>query len=388
MRRAVSAGLGAPAAPPPAPSRRGALARLAAFLLAPSLLAQAAPGRERTAAAAAAAPFARVVPGYRVRFPEDEGSHPDFRVEWWYVTGWLEEPHGPLGFQVTFFRARPERGRDNPSAFAPHHVLIGHAALADPRRGRLVYAQRSARIGFGLAGAEAGRTLVWLDDWRLEQEAALFRARIAARQLSIDLTLEAIQPPLLQGEGGFSRKGPAPQSASYYYSRPQLRVAGSVGAGGAARSVRGSAWLDHEWSSSYLPEGAVGWDWAGINLADGGALMAFRMRARDGTALWAGGALRGADGRVAIFRPEQVRFAPQRLWRSPRSGAHYPVALRLRLAGLELALEPLMEDQEFDARATAGTVYWEGAVGALRGGSLLGRGYLELTGYWRPLALG
>jgi len=324
-----------------------------------------------------------VVPGYHLRFPQDEGSHPDFRVEWWYITGWLQDAGRPLGFQVTFFRVRPRPGQDNPSAFAPRQIVIAHAALSDPARGSLLHAQRSARAGFGLAGAEESRVGVWVDRWRLQQAGSSYQALIAAPDFSLDVEFKATQPPLLQGDNGYSRKGPAPESASYYYSLPHLAVGGTVTRGGSTRRVTGSAWLDHEWSSQYMEPEAAGWDWIGINLDGGAALMAFRMRGKRGEALWAGGSLRHADGRVEIFSPDQVRFIPRREWKSGRSGATWPVSWIVKAGGREFAIEPLFDDQEHDTRASTGTIYWEGAVRALHDGKPAGLGYLELTGYWR-----
>jgi predicted secreted hydrolase len=149
--------------------------------------------------------------------------------------------------------------------------------------------------------------------------------------------------------------------------------------------VTGDAWLDHEWSTSYLAPEASGWDWAGINLDDGGALMLYRLRAKSGGDYYAGGTLLTSDGTCLVFAPEEVAFEVLRTWRSPSTGAEYPVSLRLRAAELEWLLEPLMDDQEFDGRATTQTVYWEGAIRALQGGAEVGRGHLELTGYYRPL---
>jgi predicted secreted hydrolase len=332
-------------------------------------------------------PFGKVVPGYRIRFPHDEGSHPAFRLEWWYATGWLDDAGKPLGFQVTFFRARPDLKQDNPSAFAPRQILIAHAALSDPDRGRLIHVQRAARAGFELAGAAEGGMNVWIDDWRLQKQDDAYRARVADRDLSFDLRFVAGQPPLLQGDSGLSRKGPRAESASYYYSLPHLAVSGTVTREGKARPVTGSAWLDHEWSSEYLAREATGWDWIGINLDDGGALMAFRMRRDQGGDLWAGGALRSPDGRVRVFSPEEIRFAPRREWQSARTGAKYPVAMTVRAGDAEYVIEPLFDDQENDVRASSGTIYWEGAARALRDGKPVGRGYLELTGYWRRLNL-
>lgn len=361
--------------------RRRLLASAAAFLGQRIVLARAT-GRESRAT-----PFARATPGRILRFPEDEGSHPAFRVEWWYITGLLDAPGHPLGFQITFFRTRPDRTTANPSAFAPAHILIAHAALSDPREPHLLPRQTVARAGFGLAEALEGRTAVWIDDWRLEQREGRYLVSLPFDTFGFELELTSTQPPLLNGDRGYSRKGPHENAASYYYSLPQLDVHGTVQRAGDTVRVTGRAWLDHEWTSSYLDERAQGWDWIGINLADGGALMAFRMRTRDQTALWAGATLRSAGGSVRVFQPAEVQFSPLRYWRSPRTGARYPIAWRVQLGGTRYTVEPLMEDQEQDTRSTTGTVYWEGAVRLLENGRRVGAGYLELTGYWRALKL-
>jgi predicted secreted hydrolase len=301
-----------------------------------------------------------VRPNVRLRFPHDHGAHPEYRVEWWYVTGWLE---GALGFQITFFRARPQEETANPSRFNPRQVLFAHAAFSDPARGRLLHDQRAAREGFALANAESGRTAVWIDDWRLEQQGERYEARIPARDFSLHLSFLANQL-VLQGDAGYSRKGHRPNEASYYYSRPHLRVTGTAN----GRQVAGSAWLDHEWSSAYLAPEAAGWDWCGINLNDGRSMMAFQMR--------------GKTGGVHYASPG-TSFKVIRSWKSPRTGVVYPVSMEVN----GLRLEPLMDDQELDSRASTGTIYWEGAVKAFSGDSEIGRGYLELTGYWKPMKL-
>ena len=336
-------------------------------------------------AAQPSADFAPVVPGYVLRFPQDEGSHPQFRTEWWYVTGWLDLSPQPLGFQVTFFRTRPHPQSTNPSRFAPHHVLIAHAALSDPALGRLRHEQRSARVGFGLADAAIGETNVWIDDWRLRSQPQGYATHIEAKDFGLALRMQPSQAPLLQGDAGFSRKGLHPASASYYYSLPQLRVEGRVRVGATIREARGVAWLDHEWSSEIMEADAIGWDWTGINMNDGSVFMAFVMRRRDAGIHWAAAARRDATGASRSFHRDQVRFVPQRHWKSPRTGASYPVATQVHVGDAQIDLAPLMDDQESDSRITTGAIYWEGAVTALHKGSRVGRGYLELTGYARPL---
>ncbi|MBL8489030.1 MAG: carotenoid 1,2-hydratase [Rhodocyclaceae bacterium] len=360
--------------------------RRAAWLLALALAGLApVPGR------AAGPAFAAVVPGAPLSFPRDHGAHPDFRTEWWYVTGWLDLPDGrSVGFQVTFFRTRTGIAPGNPSRFAPHQLVFAHAALADPAVGRLRHDQRAARAGFGLAEAAEGDTRLVLDGWTLDRRGRTYAMDILARDFRLALEAEAAGPPLLQGEAGFSRKGPRPAQASWYYSRPQLAVRGRLAVEGRETAVTGRAWLDHEWSSELLDEAAVGWDWAGINLDDGGALTVFRLRDARGNTRWAGGSRRWADGRQRAFAPGELAFEPRRHWQSPRGPARYPVEMAVTVAGPgggTWLLSPLLDDQELDARASTGNLYWEGAVTALRDGRPVGRGYLELTGYGTRLRM-
>ncbi|MFC5301081.1 lipocalin-like domain-containing protein [Azospira restricta] len=341
------------------------------------------------AVAAEAVDFAAVRPGRALAFPRDHGAHPDFRNEWWYVTGWLALPDGsPLGFQCTFFRVRTGIGEENPSAFAPRQLLIAHAAIADPRHGRLRQDERSARVGFGRAGFAEAQTGAWIGDWRLEQDGNAYRATVRADDFAYALTLTADGPPLPNGAGGFSAKAADPRHASYYYSRPQLAVRGTVTVDGRRQPVSGRAWLDHEWSSELLPAGAQGWDWVGLNLDDGGALMAFRLRRADGAPLWSAATLRSPGGGATTLPADAVAFAPLRQWRSPRSGIAWPVEWRLRAGARELRLLPLFDDQELDSRRSTGAIYWEGAVRAIEDGREVGRGYLEMTGYGERIRLG
>lgn len=337
---------------------------------------------------AAPVTYPPVRPGVALRFPADHGAHPAYRTEWWYVTGWLRTADGrDRGFQVTFFRTRPAVGDANPSRFAPRQLLFAHAALSDPALGRLLHGERAARAGFGLAEARVGDADVRIRDWRLlRRPDGRFAARVRADGFAFDLVMTPTQPPFAQGQGGYSRKGPRPGQASRYYSVPHLAVAGSVTQGGARVTVTGEAWLDREWSSDYLAPDAQGWDWTGLNLDDGSALMAFRIRRRGGGTIWAGGSLRDRAGRITVLRPADVGFRPLRRWRSGATGATYPVEqeLTVRLPGgaRRFRLVPLFDAQELDGRRGGLPVYWEGAVRTAGG-----RGYLELTGYVSPLTM-
>jgi predicted secreted hydrolase len=338
--------------------------------------------------AAAATPYAPVTPGHPLTFPEDLGSHSQYRTEWWYVTGWLMTEHGEsLGFQITFFRTKPDIDEKNPSAFAPRQLLVAHCALSDPKRGRLWQDQRIRRAGLGLADAAEGNTNVWIDGWSLKHSDHSYVTKIDADEFSFDLTLAETQAALINGDGGVSRKGPEQDAASYYYSLPHLRVAGAISRKGLNSQVTGEAWFDHEWSSQYLDPEASGWDWIGINLNDGAALMAFRIRGLKGEQRWTGGTLRSADGASQILKPADVDFHAGRRWLSPRTGIAYPVEWTVRAGAREIKLLPLLDDQENDTRLSTGTIYWEGAVRAYEDNALVGRGYLELTGYGERLRL-
>lgn len=335
-----------------------------------------------------------VVPGYEIKFPRDEGSHPQFRTEWWYVTGWLETPQGdPLGFQVTFFRTRPGTQEDNPSRFAAKQVLFAHAALSDPRRGKLLRGERAAREGFGLAYAQPQRLDVGIGDWslqRIDTDTAangIYRAVVDAGEFAFDLQLRAQSPPLRNGQRGYSQKGPDAGTASYYYSLPGLQVDGSLRTAAGTQRVRGHAWLDHEWSTAFLDADTHGWDWTAINLDDGSALMVSRMRDAASAQRWAFASQRNAGSDEAqTFTPDEIEWRPLRHWRSPRTGIEYPVEWQVRVGERRIHLRPLMDDQESDTRATTGTIYWEGAVTAFdEQDREVGRGYLELTGYGEKL---
>jgi predicted secreted hydrolase len=339
--------------------------------------------------AQAAVQFPAVTPRLLV-FPRDHGAHPEYRTEWWYLTGWLDAAPQPLGFQVTFFRTRTEIDPANPSRFAAQQLIIAHAALADPARGSLIKDERIARAGFGIAEAALADTDVRLDRWRFHRRAdGAYECSLPARAFTLEFTARPTQPLLLQGDDGYSRKGPQAAQASYYYSQPQLQVQARIERDGATRSLAGAAWLDHEWSSTLLDLDAAGWDWIGINLDDGAALTAFQIRRRDsGATLYAYASLREAGrDRPRLYGAGEVVFEPLQRWNSPRTRGNWPVAQRIRVGPRTFETQPLFADQELDSRATTGAVYWEGASRLLEGGRPIGRGYLEMTGYVEPIRL-
>ena len=359
------------------PSRRALLALL--------LAARAGPAWALDASAPAEQPL---------RFPADFGAHPETRTEWWYVTGALEAGDRAWGFQITFFRVPTSIVGADASRFAARQLLFAHAAVSDLAERKMHHDQRIARAGFGIAEASVEDTMVVLGDWRLARSDVGGRSRYVAHAASesgafaFDLVLAASEPLLLQGDAGVSRKGPRPGQFSRYYSEPQLAARGTLSVAGRAVQVGGRAWLDHEWSDAYLDPAASGWDWIGMNLDDGGALMAFRIRRGDGSTLWSGGSHRPRGGTARAFADGEVVFTPGRTWTSAATRTRYPVEWQVRTPVGTFGVRALQDDQELDSRASTGTIYWEGLSLLLDpDGRRVGRGYLEMTGYAARLVL-
>lgn len=334
-----------------------------------------------------------------LQFPRDLGSHPDFAIEWWYLTGQLQAAKREFGFQLTFFRTRVASTQAMRSRFAAKQLIFAHTAVTDVAGQRLLHDQRVARTSgapeLDLALCSQTDTQLHLGDWRLERQSAAYQAQVSAPDFSFQLMLQPTQPLLLQGQQGLSRKGPQAHQASYYYSLPHLAASGQLQLGGQSMPVKGLAWLDHEWSQSLLPPDAVGWDWIGMNLTDGSALTAFRLRTPAGGTLWAGGSWRAAGQTQAEpLAADAVHFTPLRRWTSAASAATYPVQWWLDISTQSAStpqryrIQAVQDNQELDSRASTGAFYWEGLSDLFDSrDQLIGRGYLEMTGYASPLRL-
>jgi predicted secreted hydrolase len=339
--------------------------------------------------AAALARHALALAPASITFPRDYGAHPGYRTEWWYITGRLEAASREFGFQVTFFRTRVDGTQNMQSRFAARQIVFAHGAVTDVQGRKLHHDQRIAREGFDVASAATDDTRLQLRDWRLARASSgTYSAHVEGAEFVFDLQFTPTQPVLLQGQNGLSRKGPQAEQASYYYSQPQLAAAGRLSVQGRHFDVSGKAWLDHEWSEEVLAADAVGWDWIGMNLQDGSALTAFRLRRQDGSALWDGGSFRTADGRLSSFAQGEVEFTPQRRWTSALSKASYPVEWVVHTPVGTYTVRAVLDEQELDSRASTGAIYWEGLSRLLDArGTLVGMGYLEMTGYTQRLRL-
>ncbi len=330
----------------------------------------------------------RVAGPLELEWPRDHGAHLDARTEWWYLTGLVAGADGTeLGFQLTIFRSGLEPGRPpaGGSALRAHHALAAHLAIADVRAGRVVCAERVRRLGAGLAEVSEQDLDARIEGWSIRRTGPGRLAIAAADRvhgIGLDLELEAQKPLVLHGLRGYSRKGSDPANASIYSSWTRLSARGRVRHAGREHGVAGGAWYDHEWGTSQLGAGVVGWDWFSLRLSDGRELMLYHLRRADGSAEpFSAGTLVERDGTPRALTLADFSIEARGTWRSPRSAGVYPAAWRLRVpaARIELEVRPLVADAELDTRSSTGVVYWEGPVRAE--GTLRAEGYVELTGY-------
>jgi predicted secreted hydrolase len=337
-----------------------------------------------------ASEFRAALPGYRFEFPRDHHNHPEFRTEWWYLTGHLKTPGGErFGYQLTFFRSALKGAT---GADSSRQVYFAHLALGELGRGRFRFFERMSRGGLGVAGAATDSLRVWNGNWRLEGRQGPEHLRAEAEGLSLELALSALKPPVIHGREGVSRKGAGVGHASHYYSLTRLATKGTLKLDGQAFQVDGSSWMDHEFSSDQLGPDQVGWDWFSVQLDDGSDLMLYVMRLKDGSIDPASsGTLIDPSGRATHLRLSEFRVEPLGSWRSPRSGATYPSGWRLTLPrhGIRLEIMPELKDQELLTRQSRIT-YWEGACrvsGRHNGREVKGQAFVELTGYAGRLRL-
>ncbi|MEM7283143.1 MAG: lipocalin-like domain-containing protein [Pseudomonadota bacterium] len=325
-----------------------------------------------------------------IRFPEDHGAHPDFKLEWWYYTGNLMTAEGRrFGYQFTIFRNalappdEPEMAMQ--SSWRTKQLYFAHLTVSDLQEKEFYAFERHSRGAAGLAGAEAAPFRVWVEDWQVSQvgeNMPPMRIEAAEGQIAIDFSMEAVKPVVLQGESGYSIKGLGYGNASYYYSFTRLQTQGTLSVGNESFTVEGFSWMDREWSTSLLSENQVGWDWFSIQLDDGRDIM-FAIVRNESPEIpsYVFGTLVDAQGMKRSLTSEEVQLEVLDTWESDKGGV-YPSRWRMQITdiGLDLYIEPFMNDQELDVAVR----YWEGAVqvnGNARGKEVAGSGYVELTGY-------
>ena len=330
-----------------------------------------------------ASDFAQASPGQSLSFPRDHAAHPDFRLEWWYVTANLEDEHGNIyGAQWTLFRSAQQAPsqRVSPNPWHSPQQYMAHMAISWPQGHQAFqrYARGGDHAGLQRAGTTASPARVWLDDSELRSDTDNLETiwlRAQENEFGMALTLKTAQPLVLHGEQGFSQKHPQ-GGGSFYYSQPFYQASGTIQIANQEIAVTGNAWLDREWSSQFLKTDQTGWDWFALHLNDSSKLMVFQLRSDQGqpyryaTRIW-------PTGRQQRYTEDQILLQSVQTWRVV--DRELPLKWQLNVPDLPaLTIEALHPDQWMDLDFA----YWEGVVRVWNAsGQEQGRGYMELTGY-------
>ena len=327
--------------------------------------------------------------GRKLTFPAAHYSHPDFKTEWWYYTGHLQTESGKkYGYQVTFFRfGVRDRQKETKESPLFTELYMAHFALSDIAAKKFTFRERINRGYNNKAGAATDRYLVWNENWKVEGDEKVHHVQVNDRGTQLRLSLKSLKPPVLHGENGLSRKAEGEGRASYYYSLTRIQTAGELIIDGKKETVRGMSWMDHEFGSNQLGEDQVGWDWFSIQLDNNTELMLYLMRRKDGSVdPYSSGTLVNADGTSKHLDLKDYRVEVMDRWKSPRSGANYPMKWKVMIPSenIELEISPAFPEQELITNRSTRVTYWEGAVGItgeFRKKSVTGNGYVEMTGY-------
>ena len=326
--------------------------------------------------------FAVPQKGYTFSFPNDHASHPEFRIEWWYITANMTGDDGKeYGLQWTLFRSAfaPREDIDRQvSGWRSNQLWMGHAAVTSSEHHHV--AETIARGGIGTSGVIAHPFEAWINDWSMQSQSknghdplSHLRLKATGSEFAYNVDLKANGPLVFHGDAGYSTKSPEGQ-ASYYYSHPFYEMEGTLQLPGGDVKVSGNAWLDREWSSQPLSEKQDGWDWVSLTFDDGSKLMGFSLRQSDGTpytsATWI-----DPNGKTTPYGNGTIELLP--LDTTLVEGRSVPTRWRVKLK--DRALDVVVKALNDQAWMKTSIPYWEGPV--LISGSHKGRGYLEMTGY-------
>jgi predicted secreted hydrolase len=342
-----------------------------------------------------AAQYRTAVPGYRFEFPRDYFDHPNFQTEWWYYTGNLKSVNGHrYGFELTFFRQAVSRDPAQSATWDVKDIYLTHLALSDLDGQKFYHTERINRAGPGIAGVSQSSARIWNGNWQIQWDGLDQKLQAVDRQFQLNLTLHPQKPPVIHGENGVSQKSEGAGHASYYFSLTRLAADGKLELNGETLQVSGLAWMDHEFFTHQLDSNQVGWDWLSLQLDDNTELMLFRIRWKDGSLdPFSAGTYVDAHRKSTHLRADDFTLQPlSENWTSPITHANYPIAWKLAIPKLEIELEThtALATQELTGKTKIAPSYWEGAITleGHRGKSpLSGVGYLEMTGYDRPVSL-
>jgi predicted secreted hydrolase len=339
--------------------------------------------------------YQQALPGYGYEFPRDHFDHPNYKTEWWYYTGNLKSADGHrFGFELTFFRQGVDRGRAK-GDWDVRDLYLAHLAVSDIEGKRFYHTERLNRAGPGIAGASLPLQRVWNGNWQVQWRNDGQHLRAVSQGFALDFNLRSDKPPVIHGKDGISRKGAGEGNASHYISLTRLLSSGKLELNGVSYNVAGTSWMDHEFFSSGLDRDEVGWDWLSLQLDDNTELMLYRLRHQDGSVdPFSSGTYVDAVGHATFLSRQNFSIAPAgETYTSAADGASYPISWNIAVPSLAFNLHVVtsLPSQELTSANAAGPAYWEGAIdikGTRQGAPVSGVGYLEMTGYAKPLELG
>ncbi|HEV1994894.1 MAG TPA: lipocalin-like domain-containing protein [Candidatus Acidoferrum sp.] len=342
-----------------------------------------------------AAQYRTALPGYRYEFPRDHFNHPDFQTEWWYYTGNLKSPDGHrFGFELTFFRQAVSRDPAKAAAWEVQDLYLAHLALSDLDGGKFYHSERTNRAGPGIAAVSESLGRIWNGNWQIQWHGNDQELSAVDERFQLHLTLHPEKLPVIHGENGVSQKAEGPGRASHYVSLTCLATSGAIDLGSKTFEVRGTSWMDHEFFTHQLESSQTGWDWLSLQLEDHTEVMLFHIRRKDGSIdPYSAGTYVDAEGKTTHLRSSDFKLQPVgEKWRSAVTSAEYPIHWKIAIPklGLELEVKTPLASQELTGKTKLAPNYWEGAIlltGHRNAQSLSGAGYLEMTGYDRPVQL-
>jgi predicted secreted hydrolase len=335
------------------------------------------------------------LPGYRFEFPRDHFNHPEFQTEWWYYTGNLKSSDGHrFGFELTFFRQAVSRDPARAATWEVRNLYLAHFALSDLDGGKFLHLERINRSGPGIAGVSESLGRIWNGNWQAQWHGEDQELTAIDQSSGLHLTLHPEKPPVIHGENGVSQKAEGPGRASHYISLTRLATFGVIDLGTRNFEVRGASWMDHEFFTHQLGPNQTGWDWLSLQLDDRTELMLFHIRRKDGSIdPFSAGTFVDAEGKTTHLRSGDFKLDPvEEKWTSPVTGTAYPIHWKIQIPKLSIELEAKtpLASQELTSNSSLAPNYWEGAVvltGKHNAKPLNGTGYLEMTGYDRPVDL-
>jgi predicted secreted hydrolase len=342
--------------------------------------------------AAALGQFRFATPGYHFQFPRDYFSHPQYQIEWWYYSGNLMSRLGrPFGFELALFRLGVSNSGLRTSPWQVKNVYMADLALSDLAGKRFLYAKRMNRDGPGIAGASESQQRVWNGNWQVQWRGADQQLRAVTNRFSLQLLLKPAKPVVLNGHNGFSAKAPGTGNASNYFSFTRLETSGTVVLGQERFEVTGTSWMDHEFSTTPKHSPVTGWDWLAIQLDNDTEIMLYEVRLKNGVVSPdSSGTWTDPQGKAQFLSIDDFVLTPGQTWRSTRSHARYPIQWYVSIPShhLQLQVTTPLKDQELVSDNQSSPTYWEGAIrveGQEAAKPVKGVGYLEMTGYARPL---